>query len=78
MEAETFETMLQSDLPPLVILIFGAMLFYYMLVRSSSTCPPPPKEEESKIDVKPPIKIRISHVVVRPINSAIHAQRQVN
>jgi hypothetical protein len=77
MEAETFVSILQSDVPPLLVLLFGAMFFYYMLTRKQSTCAPPPKEEDAKVDVKPPINIGITHVVIRPTNGAIHAQREV-
>jgi hypothetical protein len=77
MEAETFASILQSDLPPLVMLILGAMLIYAMIVRNSNVCVPIKKEEYDKTDVKPPIQIGITHVVIRPTNGSIHAQREV-
>jgi hypothetical protein len=77
MEAETFASILQSDVPPLVMLILGSMVIYAMSVKNSNACVPLKKEEDDKTDVKPPIQIGITHVVIRPTNGAIHAQREV-
>jgi hypothetical protein len=73
MEAETFASILKSDAPPLVMFILGAMLIYAMIVRNSNVCVAIKKEEDIKVDVKPPIKIGITHVVIRPTNGVIHA-----
>jgi hypothetical protein len=35
------------------------------------------KEEDAKIDVKPLIRIGITHVVIRPTNGLIHVQREL-
>jgi hypothetical protein len=77
METKTLASLLQSDAPPLVMLILGSMFFYYMLTRTSSTCTPIKKEEDAKIDVKP-IKLGITHVIIRPTNGLIHVQRELS
>jgi hypothetical protein len=76
METETFASILQSDAPPLVMLILGSMLFYYMLTRNSATCVSVKEDEDAKVDITP-IKVGITHVIIRPTNGIIHTQREV-